>query len=162
MKFHIFYQTELPRYLRRTRIFEAACARALHQFRRETAEVNIVFVDEKEILRINKAYLNHHYVTDVISFNHQKPPFDLDGEPWTFGEVYVCYQVARKNAPLFEHTILQEMMMYAVHGCLHLSGMDDHAPQDRAEMDQKAEKIIAETLPKKTASKNHKSHKAIK
>ena len=141
MKINVFYQTDIPAYLHRTALFEAAGARALKNFRRERAEVNIIFVSEKEILRINKSYLNHHYVTDVISFNHAHPPFDL-GEPWAFGDVYVCYPVARKNAPKFQHTILQEMLMYAVHGCLHLSGMDDHAPEDRAEMDRQAEKII--------------------
>ncbi len=147
MKICVYYQTDVPKHLRRTGLFKAACLAALKNFRRENAEVNVVFVDESEILRINKAYLNHHYVTDVISFNHQRPPFAC-AEPWAFGDVYVCYQVARKNAAEFKHTFLQEMMMYAVHGCLHLSGMDDHAPQDRAEMDRRAEKIIAQTLAK--------------
>ena len=96
-------------------------------------------------MQVNKTFLNHYYVTDVISFNHEKPPF-ICAEPWAFGDVYVCYQVARKNASQFKHTILQEMMMYAIHGCLHLSGMDDHTPQERAEMDRQAEKIIKSTL----------------
>ncbi len=145
MIINIFYQTDVPKHLRRTGLFKKACLQALKKYAKENAEVNIVFVDEKEILRVNKTFLNHHYVTDVISFNNERPPFDI-GMPWSFGDVYVCYPVARKNAPLFKHTFLQEMMMYAVHGCLHLSGMDDHAPEDRAEMDRQAEKIIANTL----------------
>ncbi|MBO7238359.1 MAG: rRNA maturation RNase YbeY [Elusimicrobiaceae bacterium] len=147
MKINIFYQTDIPQHLHRTGLFQAACLRALKNFQREKAEVNVIFVDEKEILRVNKTYLDHHYVTDVISFNHARPPFDV-GEPWAFGDVYVCYPVARQNAPKFKHTILQEMMMYGVHGCLHLSGMDDHAPEDRAEMDRQAEKIIKAVLKK--------------
>ena len=158
MKINIFYQTDIPKYLHRTGIFKEACLKALKKFQKENfqfiyyvyqknAEVNIIFVDEKEILRVNKTFLDHHYVTDVISFNHEKPPFVCE-EPWAFGDVYVCYQVARKNAPKFKHTILQEMMMYAVHGCLHLSGLDDHTPEERAEMDRQAEKIIKNTLKK--------------
>ena len=147
MIINIFYQTDVPKYLRRTGLFKKACLQALKNYAKENAEVNIVFVDEPEILRVNKTYLNHHYVTDVISFNHERPPFDI-GAPWAFGDVYVCYPVARKNAPQFKHTFLQEMMMYAVHGCLHLSGMDDHTPHERAQMDKKAEQIIAHTLKK--------------
>lgn len=147
MKINIFYQTDIPKYLHRTQLFQAACLRALKDFRKEKAEVNIVFVNQKEILRVNKAYLDHHYVTDVISFNHERPPFELD-ELWAFGDVYVCYQVARNNAPKFSHTILQEMMMYAVHGCLHLAGMDDHTSANRAEMDRRAEQIIKTVLQK--------------
>lgn len=149
MTVNVFYQTHVPKHLRRTGLLKTACLAALKGFAKQNAEVNVIFVDEKEILRVNKAYLNHHYVTDVISFNHPRPPFDL-GAPWAFGDVYVCYQVARKNAPKFNHTFLQEMMMYAVHGCLHLAGMDDHEAQDRAQMDRKAEKIIQNTLKKAT------------
>ena len=146
---HIFYQTNIPHYLRRSGLFKEALKKGLKNFARQNIEVNVIFVDEKEILRVNKEFLNHHYVTDVISFNHQRPPFDT-GEPWAFGDIFICYQVARKNAKNFNHTILQEMMMYVTHGALHLSGMDDHDPKDRAEMDRQAETIIHRVLSKKT------------
>lgn len=142
---HIFYQTDIPRYLRRTGLFKKVLEKGLKHFARQNIEVNVIFVDEQEIRRVNVEFLDHHYVTDVISFNHEKPPFDT-GEPWAFGDIFVCYQVARKNAKSFNHTILQEMLMYVTHGALHLSGMDDHDPKDRAEMDRQAEKIIASVL----------------
>ncbi len=146
MKAHIFYQTAVPRYLRRTGLFKAALVKGLKHFARKNLEVNVIFVSEEEILRVNKTFLNHHYVTDVISFNHELPPVLPPGEPWAFGDIFVCYSVAHKNAAQFGHTILQEMMMYVTHGALHLSGMDDHDPNDRAEMDRQAEKIIATVL----------------
>ena len=148
MNAHIFYQTDIPPYLRRTGLFKSALAKGLKTFSRKNIEVNVIFVDEKEILRVNKTFLNHHYVTDVISFNNERPPVLPPGEPWAFGDIFVCYQVARKNAKKFNHTILEEMMMYVTHGALHLSGMDDHHPKDRAEMDRQAEKIIAAILKK--------------
>lgn len=145
MNVNIFYQTDVPKHLRRTGLIKKAVLSALGEYRKEKAEVNIIFVDKKEILRINKAYLNHHYVTDVISFNQPRPDFATE-DPWAFGDVFVCYQVAREQAKNFGHTFLQEMMMYAVHGTLHLTGMDDHSPTERAEMDRQAEKIIARAL----------------
>lgn len=147
MNINVFYQTDVPAHLRRTGLFKAAVQKGLKHFAKQNIEVNLVFVDKKEILRINKEFLDHHYVTDVISFNHEKPPFSTP-EPWAFGDIFVCYQVAREQAKNFGHTFLQEMLMYATHGALHLSGMDDHAPQDRAEMDRQAEKIIAQILHK--------------
>lgn len=144
---HIFYNTDIPKYLRKTGIFKACLERGLKQFAKQNIEVNVIFVDETEILRVNEEFLDHHYITDVISFNNERPPFDT-GEPWEFGDIFVCYQVARQNAKNFGHTALQEMMMYVTHGALHLSGMDDHAPEDRAEMDRQAEKIISAVLKK--------------
>ncbi len=143
---HIFYNTDVPKYLRRTSLYMRALEKGLKKFARQNIEVNVIFVGEKEILRVNKQYLGHHYVTDVISFNNERPLVLPPGEPWGFGDIFVCYPVARKNAKIFNHTILQEMLMYVTHGALHLSGMDDHAPADRAEMDRQAEKIIKEVL----------------
>lgn len=148
MIIHIFYQTAIPAYLRRSGLFKKCAEHALKKQATQPIEVNIVFVGEKEILRVNKQYLNHCYVTDVISFNNERPPFLPKGEPWGFGDIFVCYQVARKNARSFDHTILEEMMMYVTHGALHLAGMDDHKPEDRAEMDHRAEKIIRKLLKK--------------
>lgn len=144
---HIFYNTDIPKHLRKTGLFKACLERGLKHFAKQNIEVNVIFVDETEILRVNEEFLDHHYITDVISFNNERPPFDT-GEPWEFGDIFVCYQVARQNAKTFGHTALQEMMMYVTHGALHLSGMDDHAPKDRAEMDRQAEKIISAVLKK--------------
>lgn len=146
MQVHVFYNTVVPKYLRRTGIYSRALQKGLKQFARQNIEVNVIFVDEREILRVNKQYLNHHYVTDVISFNNTCPPVLPPGEPWGFGDIFVCYPVARKNAKTFGHTILQEMLMYVTHGALHLSGMDDHDPKDRAKMDRQAERIIKDVL----------------
>lgn len=146
MQAHIFYNTQVPKYLRRTGLFKKALGKGLKRFSKQNIEINVIFVGEREILRVNKQYLGHHYVTDVISFNNEQPPFLPSGEPWGFGDIFVCYPVARKNAKRFNHTILQEMLMYVTHGALHLSGMDDHDPKDRAEMDRQAEKIIRDVL----------------
>lgn len=146
MQAHIFYNTQIPKYLHRTGLFTRVLEKGLKKFARQNIEVNVIFVGEREILRVNKQYLNHHYVTDVISFNNPRPPVVVPEEPWGFGDIFVCYPVARKNAKKFNHTILQEMLMYVTHGALHLSGMDDHDPKDRGEMDRQAEKIIRSVL----------------
>ena len=148
MQAHIFYHTEIPAYLRRTGLFARALEKGLKKLAKQNIEVNVIFVGEREILRVNKQYLGHHYVTDVISFNNARPPVLPPGELWGFGDIFVCYPVARKNAKRFNHTILQEMLMYVTHGALHLSGLDDHNPQDRAEMDRQAERIIKAVLTK--------------
>ena len=146
MQANIFYNTDIPKYLHRTGLYTRALAKGLKHFARQNIEVNVIFVNEREILRVNKQYLNHHYVTDVISFNNQRPPVVPPGEAWGFGDIFVCYPVARKNAKKFNHTILQEMLMYVTHGALHLCGMDDHDPKDRANMDRQAEAIIRQVL----------------
>lgn len=138
---NVFYQTDVPKHLRKTGLFKRAVQAGLRQHARKNIEVNLIFVDEEEILRVNTEFLNHRYVTDVISFNHPAPEISLP-EAWAFGDIFVCYGVARERAAEFKHTALQELLMYSIHGALHLSGLDDHSPKDRAYMDKLAEEAI--------------------
>jgi len=53
----------------------------------------VVFVDETEILRINKEYLNHNYVTDIITF-----PYNSAESDTIEGTLYCCAPQIKKQA----------------------------------------------------------------
>ena len=59
MQSHIFYNTDIPKYLRRTGLFKKALEKGLKKFAKQNIEVNVIFVGEKEILRDDKQYLGH-------------------------------------------------------------------------------------------------------
>ena len=73
MQINIFYRPEIPKYYRKTSVYKNIVLKALGKAAALNGEVNIVFVGEKEIHQINRSYIGHDYVTDVISFNY---PFD--------------------------------------------------------------------------------------
>ena len=90
-------------------------------------ELSIVFVGERRMRRLNREYLGHDYVTDVITFE---------------SEIVVCPAVAARNAKHYGNSIAREIILYVVHGILHLCGYDDHAPKDIERMRQKEQQII--------------------
>jgi probable rRNA maturation factor len=143
MKINIFYNTQMAAYYKKTSGYKAAALKALGKAAKEKGEVNIVFVSGKEILKINKTFLNHNYVTDTIAFNY---PFDGDeGSP--FGDVFVCFKQARKQAKEQGHGALRELMVLVIHGTLHLTGHDDDTAEKRKKMNARAERIAAQFLP---------------
>jgi probable rRNA maturation factor len=85
---------------------------------------SIVFVGTKRMRAINKKYLKHDYATDVLSF-------DL-GEG--FGEIIICPQIAYTNAKAHQTSTEKEIVLYVMHGILHLSGFDDHKYEDTIQM----------------------------
>jgi rRNA maturation RNase YbeY len=89
---------------------------------RET--LSIVFVGTARMRSLNRKYLKHDYVTDVLTF-------DL-GEG--SGEIIICPQVARTNAKAHQTSTENEIILYVIHGILHLAGYDDHSPKDILEM----------------------------
>jgi len=117
---------------------------AINSFQREfspfdISTINIIFVDEKEMKRLNKEYRNIEDVTDVLSFN-------LDAESF-LGEIYICPKYVEKTAEKYE----EEIIRLIVHGILHLLGFEhktklDDVSREKEEMFVKQEKILENIL----------------
>ena len=100
--------------------------------------VNVVFTGGPGIKALNRRFLGHDRLTDVIAFNY--PPSPAPGAVW--GEVYVCVPQARRQAAAMGHSLVTERMVLTVHGALHLAGMDDATAALRAGMNRKTAKIL--------------------
>ena len=79
---------------------------------------------------LNKQYLDHDYETDVLSFVLQHD--DQTGE--LEGQLIVSTDTAEKMASELGGTMEQELLLYVVHGTLHLVGYNDKDPADAQEM----------------------------
>lgn len=95
-------------------------------------DVEVVFVDYEGIRAVNRRFLGRRGVTDVIAF----PLADGVSAPGVslLGEVVVCVEKAIAEARRRRLPVEREVMLYAVHGVLHLLGYDDHAPGDIRKM----------------------------
>ncbi|MFA6433366.1 MAG: rRNA maturation RNase YbeY [Elusimicrobiales bacterium] len=106
--------------------------------------LNLVVVSDTEIKRLNKAFLSHAGATDVIAFNHARPAFSPPGETAPFGDIYICLPAARRQAAKMGHSLETELLILAVHGALHLSGMDDATAAQRLKMNKKTVRLLRE------------------
>jgi probable rRNA maturation factor len=84
------------------------------------AKINLAFVDNATIHRLNKQFLNHDQPTDVITF-----PLSSAGATALEGEVVIGAEVARARAAELGHDERHELALYVIHGLLHLCGYDD-------------------------------------
>lgn len=93
-----------------------------------TAEISVAVVDDPTIHQLNRRYLEHDYPTDVLSFVLGNDDGHLEGE------IVVSADTAAANAADYHSTAEAELLLYVIHGTLHLTGYDDHAPADRQKM----------------------------
>ncbi len=93
-------------------------------------EVSIAVVDDPTIHQINNQYLQHDYPTDVISF-----VFDRQGET-LHGEIIVSSDTAAASCAEYGWPEADELLLYVVHGALHLVGYDDKSPEKEVLMRQ--------------------------
>ena len=95
-----------------------------------TGELSIAIVDDPAIRKLNKQYLNHDYETDVISFvlDEDEATGRLDGQ------LIVSTDTAAREAIDAGWSFDAELMLYVVHGTLHLVGYGDKDPAAVPEM----------------------------
>ena len=102
------------------------------------AKVSIAIVDDATMARLNRQYLDHEGPADVLSFPLTPPGGSFEGE------VVVGAEVARRAAPQYGWTAHDELVLYVIHGLLHLVGHDDKSPGPRAKMRQREQEVLAE------------------
>lgn len=111
-----------------------ACERALKGENITDAEINIVLLNDSEIHKMNKEYLEHDYPTDVISFMLEETPLT--------GEVYISVDTAEMQSKDYKVSLTNELTRLAVHGTLHIIGYDDIAESDRTYMSNLEDKYL--------------------
>ena len=99
---------------------------------KQKSEISVVFVSRQRMRSINKKYLGHDYVTDVITFDYRN----------LYAEIIICPSAARANAKKFKTSMEKELILYVIHGLLHLAGYDDRKPKDIQRMRLKEKQLL--------------------
>lgn len=105
--------------------------------------INYIFVDDEEILRINRKYIQHDYYTDHIGFDYTQGRI-------LAGDTYISLDTIRTNATLYGKTYEDELNRVIIHSVLHLCGIDDKTPLERQTMQQAEDKAMAIITPTKS------------
>lgn len=105
----------------------------------------LVLADHETVLRLNRTYLGHDYLTDVLSF-----PLGDESSDVVEGEVYVDLDTAAERHAEFDASFEEETCRYVVHGVLHLLGYDDTTADGQAVMrtlEDRYLQAVADDLP---------------
>ncbi len=117
------------------RLLRRAVRRVLRAAGVRKARISVAVVDDETTARLNWQFLRHRGPADVLSFV-------LDESDGLEGEVIAGAQVALRSAPRYGWPPHDELLLYIIHGTLHLVGHDDTSPSLRAEMRKRETEIL--------------------
>jgi rRNA maturation RNase YbeY len=100
-----------------------------------SADLAVVFVTSRRSRLLNREFLRHDYVTDVISF-------PLEEKPRIEGEIYVNLDRARQQAIRYGVGFVNEVFRLVIHGTLHLLGYDDTTKRSAEVMRERQERYV--------------------
>lgn len=102
------------------------------------AEISVAVVDDPTIHELNRQYLDHDYPTDVLSFVFELEDGFLDGQ------IIVGGETAAKEAPQYGWNPQDELLLYVIHGTLHLVGYDDTTDEAQSAMREAERTALAQ------------------
>ncbi len=121
----------------------AACGLA------KNGEVNITFITDSMIKRLNSRFHQRNCPTDVLAFDLSRNKKEL------IADIYISADTAVKNSKVFLTSPGYELYLYVIHGMLHIAGYDDHSPRDIKAMRERESfylKIIRAQEHKRTSN----------
>ena len=100
-------------------------------------EVGYIFCNDSYLNNINKEFLNHDTLTDIISFDY------CLGKQVN-GEIYISIERVTDNAKFYQVSFENELSRVIIHGVLHFLGYSDKTPEEKKGMRLKENTCLKE------------------
>ena len=91
-------------------------------------EIVYVMADDTYLHKINKDFLNHDTLTDIITFETSVDPSVISGE------IFISIDRVKENTIKQKQPFDKELARVLVHGVLHLIGYDDKTSEQKLKM----------------------------
>ncbi len=101
-----------------------------------SGEISLAILDDEAIRVVNRDFLQHDWATDAITF-----PFEASNGVLE-GEILVSRETAERVAETLPWSGDDELLLYIIHGTLHLVGFDDQDEETRAIMKAAEKKYL--------------------
>lgn len=102
----------------------------------EVGIINFVFTTDECLLKINKEFLKHDYLTDIITFDNRQGK-ELNGD------IYISLDRVKENAHENKKLFLDELQRVIIHGILHLCGYQDNTSEKKTKMRNAENKYLS-------------------
>jgi rRNA maturation RNase YbeY len=102
---------------------------------KKVKDVNFIFYNDEQLSILNKKYLNHDTLTDIITFDYSE-------KSRLNGDVCISIERIKENAQKFNNTFEEELRRVMAHGILHLCGYKDKTNVNKQLMKQKENEVL--------------------
>ncbi len=113
---------------------------------KDSAEINIILVDNASIRELNKEHRNVDAPTDVLSFPMGKNgKYEVNPETGAkvLGDVVISMEKVMEQCDLYGHSMQREVAYLVAHGVLHILGYDHEKDGiEKVRMREKEEKVM--------------------
>lgn len=103
--------------------------------------LSVRLVDDATAAALHGEHFSDPTTTDVMTFPDGS--WDPGSGALLLGDLAVCVDVARREAKARGRSVADELILYILHGVLHLLDYDDRTPAQRARMWARQRELLA-------------------
>jgi len=109
---------------------------ALTHVARPVERITVTIAGDEKMRALNQTHRGVSDTTDVLSFERRGDDDAIEAD------IVICADEAARRATELEHTVEQELLLYALHGALHCAGFDDQTNEDFEAMHVEEDRIL--------------------
>ena len=99
--------------------------------------INYIFCSDSHLFKINKEYLKHDTLTDIITFDYSDLPNTIESD------IFISIERVRENAANLDKEFDEELHRVIIHGLLHILGYRDKTTEEKQEMREKEDACLS-------------------
>lgn len=100
-------------------------------------DINFIFCSDSYLLKLNQEYLNHHTLTDIITFDSSEEENTISGD------IFISIDRIKENAENLNVHFTTELHRVIIHGILHLCGYTDKSKDEKTAMREKEDHYLS-------------------
>lgn len=107
----------------------------LKNLNKKFESVEISFLKDEDVFKMNKNFLNHDVLTDILTFPYsEKEPYST--------EIIISFERAKENAKKYKVKYEEEILRLIAHGLLHTIGFNDFTKSEKIKMRREENKLL--------------------
>ena len=137
MKNISFNNSDVSLVLKKKRVLKSFLTSIFEEEQYQFESVSFVFCSDAYLLPLNRKYLNHDTLTDIITFSLSDVAVPV------VAEIYISVERVVENAASLNVPFMEELHRVMIHGILHLCGYSDHLPALKKQMRGKEDYFLS-------------------
>jgi rRNA maturation RNase YbeY len=143
----IFFSSQISFSLRKQAAVKKALLTLIRKEKKKPGDISYTFCNDKFLLSLNKKFLHHNTLTDIITFQYSSTLFSgksLSPRKTNLlsGEIFISIPRVRENSKMFGVSFDHELHRVMMHGVLHLCGYKDKNKSAKAKMRKKEDQYL--------------------
>jgi probable rRNA maturation factor len=99
--------------------------------------INYIFCSDSYLLQMNKEYLDHDTLTDIITFDNSEEEGHIEAD------IFISIERIKENAALLKKDFHEELLRVMIHGILHIMGYSDKTDKEKQVMREKEDACLS-------------------